>query len=43
MRKLIKSLACILLILILSIGMVSATDETGGGSFSYVIEDILVK
>ncbi len=46
MKKLFKSLACILLIFILSLSIVSATDGDGsGGSFSSnsVIEKIVAK
>ena len=46
MKKLFKSLACMSLVFILSISIVSATDETGSGSvFStdHIIEEIVIK
>ncbi len=46
MKKLFKSLACISLVFILSVSIVSATDETGSGSVcsvDYTIEEIVIK
>ena len=48
MKKVFKSLACISLVFILSVSIVSATDETGSGSVfgvgdNYIIEEIFVK
>ena len=45
MKKLFKSLACISLVFILSLSIVSATDGTGSGGMlaaNYIIEDIVI-